>query len=377
MGRPDSLPSVSVPYHRLFRVHPRYRWWRPLIALAIMLGFWLGTQIVIALVLLVVELSLGGVGAARSFTTRLAKDPLDPSHPAVLALTLVSLAVLLPAMMVAVRLARLGPIGQLSSVAFRIRWGWLARCLPALAVLALLTVGVQAVGIPGVLPGYFVFRHGGFVPDTAEIGHATVSATTTVVAIVMVIVLVPFQAAAEEYMFRGFVQQTVGSWVRNPILAFFVSTVCFGVAHVPNGYDPIAILDVASFGFVAALLTWRTGGLEAGILAHALNNVGIFVLQAPGWSKINPNDGHESPVQLGFTVFTLFVYALLVELTARRTGLIRRRPGREAPRLRSVAPAWVGVGADPDGWDAIGPRVGAEPLSTARPSDSVGVGGVA
>ncbi|WP_066522502.1 CPBP family intramembrane glutamic endopeptidase [Curtobacterium ammoniigenes] len=366
---------MSVAYHRLFRVHPRYRWWRPLVALAIMLGFWLATQIVIAVVLLLIEFSIGGADAARSFTTRLAKDPLDPSHPAVLALTLVSLAVLLPAMMVAVRLAGLGPIGQLSSVAFRIRWRWLARCLLPLAALAVLTVGVQAVGIPGVMSGYFVVRHGAFVPNMAEIGHPTVSATTTIVAIVMVIVLVPLQAAAEEYMFRGFVQQTVGSWVRNPIVAFVASTVCFGAAHVPNGYDPIAILDVASFGFVAALLTWRTGGLEAGILAHALNNVGIFVLQAPGWSKINPNDGHESVLQLGITVVTLFVYAFLVEISARRAGLIRRRPGREAPRLRHRAPSWVAAGADPADWGQIQQNDAGGPLSTGSMVEQSGVGG--
>lgn len=343
---PGSLADVSVPYHRLFRVHPRFRWWRPLVALALLLGFWVVSQVVITGVLLAIVLPTQGAEGALDFTNALANDPLDPSNPGVLALTLVSLIVLLPATWFAVKIARLGPIGQLSSVRLRIRWGWMGRLLLPLLVLAVLTVGVQAVGIPGLIDGYFRWQDGRFVADPG-VGVATVDTRGIVIAIVMVVVLVPFQAAAEEYIFRGFTIQTVGSWVRSPIPGLFVSTAVFAAAHVPNGYNVWAILDVGSFGFIAALLVWRTGGLEAGILAHALNNVGIFVLQAPGWTKIDPSSGEETPVQLAYTVITLGIYALLVELMAKR-GLDRRRPGTEFPRFRGLVPAWAARAVD--GW---------------------------
>jgi uncharacterized protein len=358
-GPAGTLRSVSVPYHRLFRVHPRYRWWRPLLAFVLMLGFWLVTQLIIGVVAIVIAARAGGTTGLEEFTHALSSDALDSSKPAVLAVSLVSLVVLLPSMMFAARIAGLGPVGQLSSVRFRVRWGWMARCLGPLLVLAIITVGLQAVGLPGVFQGYFRWHDGGFEPNTPMVGHATVGGTTMIVAIVMVIVLVPFQAAAEEYIFRGFITQTVGGWIPwrrvGLVAGWFISTIFFAWAHVPNGYNAWAILDVGSFGFISALLLWRTGGLEAGILAHALNNVGIFVLQAPGWSAINPNDGNESPFQLGITIVTLGVYALLVELSARRSGLVRRRPGSEAVRTRGTAPAWTSRPVD-DGWDAVGGR---------------------
>jgi membrane protease YdiL (CAAX protease family) len=332
--------------------------------LAYLLGFWIVTQILISIVVLVVALRQGGATGAQAFTKSLESDALDSSKPAVLTITLVSLVVLLPAIMVSVRLARLGPFGQLSSVRFRIRWGWMGKLLLPLLVFAIVTVGVQAFGIPGV-PGfdqaYFVWRDGAFHANSAAVGHSTVSVGTAVLAIVLVIVLVPFQAAAEEYIFRGFIIQTVGAWIPwrkvGLVAGWFVSTIFFAWAHVPNGYNGWAILDVGSFGFVSALLLWRTGGLEAGILAHALNNIGIFVLQAPGWSAINPNDGNESPGQLIYTIVTLAIYAAAVDLMARWTKLDRRRPGGEVPRLVGPTPAWIGS-EDAEAWVATPPAAG-------------------
>jgi membrane protease YdiL (CAAX protease family) len=344
---------VSVPYQRLLRVHPRYRWWRPFVALALLLGFWLVTQILISVIAIVIVIASGGAGGAESFLTELQKDPLSSAHPASLAITLVSLVVLLPAIMVSVRLARLGPIGQLSSVRFRIRWGWMARCLLPLFVLLLLMVGIQ-----GFAPGgmFVIGAHG--ITASPSIGHPTVSTVTMWIGIAMSIVLVPFQAAAEEFIFRGFVMQAVGSWIRWrwPVVPVLVSTFFFAIAHVPNGYNAWAIVDVGSFGCIAALLVWRTGGLEAGILAHALNNTVIFVLQAPGWSKLDTSGGNENWTGPAVTILTLGIYALLVELLAKRVGLDRTRPGREVPRFSGEAPAWAG--SDTAGWTGAPALVG-------------------
>lgn len=326
-------------------------------ALAIFLGFWLASQILIGVAAIVIVIASGGATGAQSFLTELQKDPLSSAHPASLAITLVSLVVLLPAIMVSVRLARLGPFGQLSSVRFRIRWGWMARCLLPLFVLLLLMVGIQGFGVPGLGGGMFVIGSHG-ITASPSIGHPTVSTVTMWIGIVMSIVLVPFQAAAEEYIFRGFAMQTVGSWIRWrwPVVPVLVSTIAFASAHVANGYNAWAILDVGSFGCIAALLVWRTGGLEAGILAHALNNTVIFVLQAPGWSKLDTSGGNENWTGPAITILTLGIYALLVELMARRVGLDRSRPGREVPRFAGVAPAWAG--SDTDGWTGAPALVG-------------------
>ncbi|WIB13968.1 CPBP family intramembrane glutamic endopeptidase [Curtobacterium sp. MCPF17_052] len=111
--------------------------------------------------------------------------------------------------------------------------------------------------------GYLAFD-GGLHWNTAELGQSTVTLQTLTLTILLVVLLVPFQAAAEEYVFRGFLMQTIGSWIPvravGAVVAVVVSTVLFAVLHVPNGYNVWGILDVGSFGLVAAVIVLRTGG---------------------------------------------------------------------------------------------------------------------
>ena len=90
-----------------------------------------------------------------------------------------------------------------------------------------------------------------------------------------------FQAAGEEYFFRGYLLQAVGSLVRNPVVAILITTVLFTMAHgVWPWESPALFLDRFAFGLVAGVLVVRTGGLEASIAAHAANNVITFIFAA-------------------------------------------------------------------------------------------------
>lgn len=356
---------MSVPYHRLPRVDARWRWWRPLVALAVFLGFYLVTQVILGIAYFVpIAVDQGPEGLIR-FQDGLSDGALDPTDPVVLSLTLVSLVVLLPSIMIAVKIARLGPLGLLSSVRYRIRWGWMGWCLLPLLVLGLVMFFFQSQGL-------FVVSGSGLSWNHAEIGQSTVSLSTLTTTIVLVVLLVPFQGAAEEYLFRGFVMQTVGSWLpwRLPIVPILVSTVLFAIGHVPNGYNIWGILDVGSFGLIAAIIVWRTGGLEATILQHALNNVMIFVLQAPGWSHVDISGSDGSFAGFLLTLGTSLLYWGLIELTARWRRLDRTFAGHEAPRFRGPVPAWS-VGARwsrPGGTGWAGAP--ARPEGVAGPVDS-------
>jgi membrane protease YdiL (CAAX protease family) len=67
----------------------------------------------------------------------------------------------------------------------------------------------------------------------------------------------------------------VGAWFGNARVALVagttVSTVVFVAAH--GSADPWIMLDLAITAVVCCLLAARTGGLEAPIAMHALNNV--------------------------------------------------------------------------------------------------------
>ncbi len=196
---------------------------------------------------------------------------------------------------------------------------------------------------------------GGFAWNHAAIGQSTVSLSTLTLTVVMVVVLVPFQGAAEEYIFRGFLMQTIGSWIPvrvvGTVVAVVVSTVVFALLHIPNGYNVWGILDVGSFGLIAAIIVLRTGGLEATVLQHAFNNIMIFVLQAPGWSRIDLTSQDANGTVGGWlvTLATSLLYWGMVEVLATWRHLDRRFAGRQAPRFRggpglggwpSVVRAW-------------------------------------
>lgn len=89
------------------------------------------------------------------------------------------------------------------------------------------------------------------------------------------LLLTPLQAAGEEFGFRGLVFRAAASWARTPraglAAGVAVSTVLFALAHPQT--SPWLSLNLVLLSVGAALITWRTGGLEIAILVHALNNV--------------------------------------------------------------------------------------------------------
>ncbi|MEO3793643.1 CPBP family intramembrane glutamic endopeptidase [Nonomuraea sp. B10E15] len=185
--------------------------------------------------------------------------------------------------------------GTVSSVAGRLRWSWMARCA-GLAVLALAAgqgtqlLVMSASGESSEMFGWAGWE--GFLP-----------------ALIVIVLLVPFQAAAEEYVFRGWFVQAVGAHVRNPIWSILIGAALFASLH---GYQPAGLVDVFVFGAVMGWLTVRTGGLEAAIGLHVMNNVLAFGLSAAAGSLEEALDQPNVPVPwqalLG-TAVQLAVYA--------------------------------------------------------------------
>ncbi|QZQ56166.1 CPBP family intramembrane metalloprotease [Curtobacterium sp. TC1] len=375
---------MSVPYHRLPRVDARWRWWRPLVALAFLAGWYVASQVLITVAYFIPVAAVGGESGLYDLLEDLQRGALDPTDPLVLSLTLVSLVILLPGVLLAVKVARLGPGSILTSTRFRVRWAWTAWCLLPTLVIAAVMFVVQT----GLFwDGGMITTDGGFAWNHAAIGQSTVSLGTLTLTIVLVVLLVPFQGAAEEFVFRGFLMQTIASWIprrTGTVIAVAVSTVVFAVLHIPNGYNVWGILDVGSFGLIAAIIVLRTGGLEATVLQHAFNNIMIFVLQAPGWSRIDLASSDANGTLGGWlvTLGTSLAFWGMVELLAWWRKLDRTFAGHEAPRFRGTPPVWAGgkrwLGPAGTGW-AVAPAraddVDATAVGRATVDSAVGVAG--
>jgi membrane protease YdiL (CAAX protease family) len=196
--------------------------------------------------------------------------------------------------------------GLLSSVVGRLRWkplAWFAAVAIALELLALL---VLKTGVVSVLDN----DRTGMAPDAVGV-------------IVVVLLTSTFQAAGEEYFFRGYLLQGVGALVRSPLVAVLVTTVLFTMAHgVWPWESPALFLDRFAFGLVAGFLAIRTGGLEAPIAVHAANNVVTFVYAALTNSvgtSLGATDAPWSLVILDVVKFAAF--GAIVVLVSRRQNL--------------------------------------------------------
>lgn len=280
---PGPLPATPVEYHQLLR-GPRLRWWRPLLSLLLVIG--IGGALLLGVFAVGGTLELAGVRGLGSFD--------DDLSPLTMLAADLSLAALIPAAGLATWIAHRIRPRFVSSVVGGIRWRWLGRCV-------LVT-----------LPVWAAYMALGLVVDPPVSGRPT----QWVLLLVMAVVLTPFQAAGEEYLFRGWLVQNVGSLFRRRVVGLVVSTVSsavlFSLAH--GSLDFWVILNISVLAVAACLANWRTGGLEAGIAMHLVNNVsvGVVTITVGGYADSFVDTGTTgSPVEVGMA---LVVNAIAVAL---------------------------------------------------------------
>jgi uncharacterized protein len=155
--------------------------------------------------------------------------------------------------------------------------------------------------------------------------------------LLVVVLTTPLQSAAEEYVFRGYLSQAIAGWVRRPavgaVVAALVTAALFSAAHGPPDLE--TFLDRFAVGLAASAVVWLTGGLEAAIVLHAVNNVLVFVLAGAlgDGGAAAGSGGGVGLVPLVLTVAGMAAYVLLV---ARSRGVLQ-------PEVRTAAVAWPGV----------------------------------
>lgn len=101
------------------------------------------------------------------------------------------------------------------------------------------------------------------------------------------LLLIPLQSASEEIVLRGYLNQGLGKYIKNPWVVFFITSAMFASLHLGN---PEAVEGAANgkllltmsgyfmFGMFACVLTYIDGGLESAIGVHAANNLFASVM---------------------------------------------------------------------------------------------------
>ncbi|MFG1704035.1 type II CAAX prenyl endopeptidase Rce1 family protein [Nonomuraea sp. M3C6] len=300
-------PSWFLPtphgarYDQLARTSAAQPWRAIVGTLAVAVGFFaIGVVVVYAGLVLAAIL---GISAPLDPAGELFGDPVFG-----LVVVLLSIAPVLALVFGTAALVQRRRPGTLSSVAGRLRWPWLLRCA-GLAIVALVlgqAAQVLAVSVSGEDAGDMFGWAGwaGFLP-----------------ALIAIVLLVPFQAAAEEYVFRGWLVQAFGVHLRNPVWAILIGSGLFASLH---GYSWAGLVDVFAFGAVMAWLVVRTGGLEAAIALHVMNNMLAFGLSAAAGQLEDALNQGKVPVPwqaLTGTVVQLGVYAIGVLYLAKKRSI--------------------------------------------------------
>lgn len=153
--------------------------------------------------------------------------------------------------------------------------------------------------------------------------------------LVVIVLTSPLQAAGEEYFFRGYLMQAFGSVVANPWFGIVASSLLFALAHL--SLDPALFVDRLAFGLAAAVLVRLTGGLEAGIAAHVVNNLLAFILAGlTGTIASARTLTTVSWATAGVDVGAFVLFAVLAWLVARALKLRTRVGGRAPERLSGL-----------------------------------------
>lgn len=286
VGRPDAPPpTASAPHEYQQRIAiERPRAWRGIVALVLlMLGM----------------LVFAGIFGVAAFGIEFAVRGEMPAGmtPFAMAGGMLALAALTPWSMLLQKWLFKVPAVSLHSVVARFRWDVFGR---SVAILIPLWALLQVV-YPSLLP-----------QPTAEYASSDALAF-----VVITLTLVPLQSMGEEYAFRGLAFRIAASWGRGPqaglVIGLVVSSLLFMVAHF--ALDPWLNLYYFTFGAALCLITWRTGGLEAAVVLHAVNNVVAFVLGVALRHDLNAgfdrSVGAASPVMLLPCALLLIVAALV------------------------------------------------------------------
>ncbi|XVU29563.1 lysostaphin resistance A-like protein [Actinoplanes sp. CA-054009] len=294
-------PAPSTPYHRLART-PAFRWWQPV----------LGTLFIVAGGVVVALFGLLAVTTAAAIAGRPEDADGIPSFGplATLATSFLLIAVLLPFPLLAARLIQRRPVGTLSSATGRLRLRWLLTCLPVAgaAIVVFLGAGLafaaatgEDVGLDDALAGWGPFA----------------------VSMLVLLLVVPLQSATEEYLTRGWLLQAVGT--RNPWLPIAVQAIVFASLH--GWGTPWGFADLIVFGLVAGWLTIRTGGLEAAIALHVMNNlIGSGLTAAYGDLTLDET-ATDMPWQLALVDLPVLLgYAWVILRLARRREIAETVP---------------------------------------------------
>lgn len=174
--------------------------------------------------------------------------------------------------------------------------------------------------------------------------YSLLNTSKTLIPLILVsVLLIPFQAAWEEIIFRGYLMQGFTVLMKNRWSPVIFTSVLFALMHVINPevkeYGFWSMMpQYLLFGLVFGIMTVMDDGVEAAIGAHAANNAFLSVmltnkssvLQTPSvYEQHVYNPGAELLIMLAMSIIILIIMKLLFRWKGFKTLFRKVEPVNE------------------------------------------------
>ncbi|MCF4101241.1 CPBP family intramembrane metalloprotease [Gillisia sp. M10.2A] len=146
--------------------------------------------------------------------------------------------------------------------------------------------------------------------------------------VVIAIVMVPLQTSFEEYLFRGYLMQGIGVFVKNKWLPLILTSVIFGSLHFFNPevtkLGNIIMIYYIGTGFMLGVMTLMDEGMELALGFHAGNNLITALLVTADWTAFQTNsilkDISEPTAGWNVIIPVFIVYPIFLYIMGKKYG---------------------------------------------------------
>lgn len=243
-------------YITIGREFENYKWHKPLVTIILSAVIFFILTFVLGAIF---QLAFGDISAGLSDSY----ESLNTLGPASL-FSYMILVITIPAIYLASRIVKDRPFSSYASSLGGWRWKLYFKCM----------------AVPLVI--YVIFNIASSLTDGSAINIQQISPLM----FIAFAITIPLQCIAEEYLFRGLIMQSFGSWFNIPILAIIIQALAFGATH---SYNSIGVVTIILGGVVYGLLAWKTNGIEASSALHTINNLTVFITIYLGLARTSTN----------------------------------------------------------------------------------------
>ena len=296
----DSSNAKEHSYPVYGRQFKSYRWYKPLIVFILFLVIYL--ILGMALSAAVAYINYGGFPTLAELQTSKifysGYDDMDLSNTWQSVAGLGVIAVMIPALWLTTKIVRDRPFSSYSSS----RGGWSSKVFWKVFPIAFICISIP------IIVDELVYKHN---IDNYQMKF-------TLASFAVVTVLGPLQCISEEYLFRGLLMQTFGSWFRIPVIAVILESVLFAAMHP---YDMMGKIGIIVTGTVFSLSAWMGRGIEVSSAFHIANNMTIFYLQGMNMASITQaTTMHDFILEAA----TGAVFVIIIFIISRKTDWFNR-----------------------------------------------------